>query len=54
MVEKKGVAAEIKDHLIASEASEVVREKLEGHKGSVNSLDLLSSPNEGYFGANAS
>ena len=54
MVEKKGIASEIKDHLIASEASEVVREKLEGHKGSVNSLDLLSSPIKGYFSANVS
>jgi len=55
MVEKRsgaGVAAEIKDLLVSSESSEIVREKLEGHKGSVNSLDVLREPSsDGYFGA---
>jgi hypothetical protein len=43
-------AAEIKDLLLSH--SEVVRERLEGHKDSVNSLDYLS-PVSGYFGDNS-
>ena len=45
MVDKNGGASassDIKDYLIMQEKTEIVREKLEGHKGSVNSIDIMS------------
>jgi WD40 repeat protein len=49
MVEKS-----IKDFLLASEKTEIIREKLEGHKDAVNSLDYLlpNKANEAYLQSN--
>lgn len=45
------VESKIKDLIISSDQTEVVREKLEGHKASVNSLDYYKPLKEaqGYL-----
>ena len=51
---EKSKGEEVKDALIASDACEVVREKLEGHKAAINSLDFFrpQSVGEGYLNSN--
>jgi hypothetical protein len=50
-MEKKGTQEQVKDFILKSEATEIVRDKLIGHKSSVNSLDIYTpqATNSGYL-----